>query len=191
MVKGLILTGGKSTRMGFDKYAITYRGKPHYLYLAEQLGLLEIPVALSCSLEQVQSLDTDLPLIPDRYPDTGPMGGILSAMEAFANSTFLVIACDLPFISADAINKLLTHRDDRYHATLYQRTEGWYESAFAIYEPSCYGLLAAQHRSGNYKLQQALKKLNVNALPVESNKIFYNVNTTDDLEAFRSGQDLE
>ena len=83
MICGLILVGGKSIRMGFDKYKIGYRGVPQYQYLQSLFSEMGMQSYLSVSRDQKPDLLTENNLIVDAYESRGPIGGILSAMYQF------------------------------------------------------------------------------------------------------------
>ena len=49
----------------------------------------------------------DLPIVGDRYPGEGPVGGLLTALHHFADGHVMVVACDLPALSATAVDRML------------------------------------------------------------------------------------
>lgn len=185
-MRGLILTGGKSKRMGFEKYQISYHEQAQYLYLAEQFKKLGLPCLISCNAGQKQSFDPRLPVITDQYENCGPMGGILSGMNALPGEALLVIACDLPMITSGAISKLLNSRAENCDATVYQLEDSdILETTFAIYEPSARSFLTESHRDGEYKLQKALQQMQLKVLQPDDKSLFLNVNTQEDLDRFK------
>lgn len=76
---GLVLAGGKSTRMGEDKGLISYFGLEHRIYLAKLLAPFCEKTYISCQEVQLSdNLDGYNPLI-DLVPSKGPMSGLISA----------------------------------------------------------------------------------------------------------------
>ena len=132
---GLVLNGGKSTRMGFEKGQIMYHGQPQRDYLVElleqvcDLVFLGMGKGQACSTAKFRCIeDTDL--------CKGPLNGILSAYEKHPNVAWLVLACDLPFVDLSALQKLFNERDMSKMATAYAHQNGHVpEPLFAIWEP--------------------------------------------------------
>ncbi|WPQ63756.1 NTP transferase domain-containing protein [Chitinophaga sancti] len=114
---GLILCGGRSLRMQQDKSQLDYHGVPQWQYLYQLLAPLTEKVFLSCRADQ--QLDTALPVITDSVGDAGPATGILSAHAAFPENAWLVLACDLPLISAQSLELLVASRDISKEATAF------------------------------------------------------------------------
>ena len=96
---GLILAGGYSRRMGQDKALLDFHGKAQVEHI---YGLLQKYCA-SVFLSKRSDQDTykNLAYIDDssEFSHHGPLGGILSAMKKYPQADWLVMACDLPFIS--------------------------------------------------------------------------------------------
>jgi molybdopterin-guanine dinucleotide biosynthesis protein A len=144
---GLVLAGGRSRRMGRDKAALAYQdGVPHARRTADLLSEVCERVFVSCRADQVESIEdpalASLPAsvtrIPDRFEVSGPLNGILSALAAHPNAAFLVVACDLPFLSAEALATLVARRDPAKAMTVFENParDNFLEPLCAIYEPS-------------------------------------------------------
>ncbi|WP_343689910.1 NTP transferase domain-containing protein [Chitinophaga sp.] len=114
---GLILCGGRSLRMQQDKSQLDYHGLPQWQYLYQLLAPLTDQVYLSCRVDQ--QLDTDLPVIVDSVEEAGPATGILSAFKAFPGRAWLVLACDLPLVSAQSLSLLVSKREVNKEATAF------------------------------------------------------------------------
>ena len=141
-LKGLVLAGGKSQRMGTDKGAITYHGKPQRLYAADLLADFCSEVYISCRPDQTDSLGAAYPLLPDRFLGLGPFGAITTAFLADPNQAWLVVACDLPLLDEQAIRQLVDARNPSKFATAFQSPVNEFpEPLIAIWEPRCYPVL--------------------------------------------------
>ena len=103
---GLVLAGGKSTRMGRDKGLLSYHDKPQREYLYEQMRPLCRDVYLSIRPEQKDSLPEGFASIADENIYRGPLNGLLSAHHAFPEAAWLVVACDLPFLGSGDLRRL-------------------------------------------------------------------------------------
>lgn len=149
-LKGLILAGGKSLRMGKDKGLIQYHGQAQREYAYHLLNQLTNATFLSIRKDQVASLDADVNYIIDEDLYKGPLNGILSAHLQHPDAAWLVLACDMPFVNAESIAKLINERDVIMGATAYASLESKLpEPLFAIWEPEALTEIRAYLDSGN------------------------------------------
>lgn len=141
---GLVLAGGKSSRMKTDKSLLEYHGRSQTKYCFDLLSQLCESVFLSNRNDQ-SGLPShkDLPQIHDTFLNMGPLDGILTAMARYPHAAWLVLACDLPFVDKDVLSVLLEKRDPSKIATAYRSTnDDLPEPLCAIYEPrSIFSLL--------------------------------------------------
>ncbi|MDQ3000765.1 MAG: NTP transferase domain-containing protein, partial [Fibrobacterota bacterium] len=137
---GMVLGGGRSSRMRTDKASLAYHGKPQTVHCLELLSAHCAQSFLSCRADQAgQPGFEGLPQIHDAFLDMGPLGGILSAFKAHRHAAFLVVACDLPFLDAYSLAALVAGRDPFKIATAFAGPQnGLPEPLCAIYEPRCY-----------------------------------------------------
>lgn len=134
-VKGLVLSGGKSTRMGIDKGLIKYHGIPQREYLYELLKLVCHAPYMSVREDQVPEFNDGYDLIIDRNEYKGPYNGLLSAHHHDPEASWLVLACDLPLMDQAALKQLLGERDPKRVATAFTtRDSGLPEPLCAIWE---------------------------------------------------------
>ncbi len=135
---GLVLTGGRSRRMQTDKALLEYAGRTQ---LQRMLDLLHGRVAASFLSVRADQRDDPAraghPLIVDLAPDLGPIGGIQAALHAHRDHAWLVLACDLPFLTAATLDHLIARRDPTRPATAYLSShDGLPEPLCAIFEPA-------------------------------------------------------
>jgi molybdopterin-guanine dinucleotide biosynthesis protein A len=134
---GLILAGGASTRMGRDKATLQYHGRAQLEWAFELLDSVCEKTFVSVRPDQSNELTrAKLPQIVDLQPGIGPIAGISAALEAHPDKAWLVLACDLPFLSLDTLENLVAQRDPSRMATAYRSThDGLPEPLCAIWEP--------------------------------------------------------
>jgi molybdopterin-guanine dinucleotide biosynthesis protein A len=134
---GLVLSGGKSTRMGTDKGLITYHnGIPQREYLYHLLEEVCDSTFMSVREEQVSELPSDLQYILDEDIFKGPFNGILSAHRKYPDVAWLVLACDLPLLNITALKELIAARNAVCFATAFAQKENPLpEPLCAIWEP--------------------------------------------------------
>jgi molybdenum cofactor guanylyltransferase len=113
---GVVLSGGKSSRMGNDKGLLLKDGTSWVKDCLDKIERLGVPVSISINSSQAEQyssiVDPEL-LIVDHVPVNGPLGGILSVHDKFPNHDLVVVACDLPDLSTDLIKDLINEYDER------------------------------------------------------------------------------
>jgi molybdopterin-guanine dinucleotide biosynthesis protein A len=136
--------------MQADKAALTYQGRPQLERAVELLSRHVAPVFVSVrSGQAVDPARAHHPLIIDTVAGEGPIVGILSAFAQHPEAAWLVVACDLPFLSDAALAQLIGARDPAAFATAYRSAhDGLPEPLCAIWEPRALQALAAYHAEG-------------------------------------------
>ena len=141
-LNGLVLTGGKSTRMNSDKSKLEYHGRPQWEYLKNLMNEFTDTTYVSCRKDQEHEFATTANTIIDSINDLGPYGGILSAFREHPDTAWLTIACDIPLLSPDGLNKLVQNRNTSKIATaFYNETTEFPEPLITIWEPKAYPVL--------------------------------------------------
>jgi len=182
---GLVLAGGRSTRMGADKAALCYRGETQ---LDSSLRLLRPWCArIYCSIRPEQASRPPyswVAQIHDRF-DAGPLGGVLCAMEAYPDASWLVIACDLPYLEPATVHDLVLARNARRPVTAFLRDDGQPEPLCAIYEPMSQVFLAVEFHSGRGSLRASLGRANANLLTLAERWRLESVNCPEERDVAR------
>ncbi len=147
---GLVLSGGKSTRMGTDKGLIEYHGVPQREYLYHILSQVCEDTFISLREEQEDELPAVMKTIVDLNEFKGPYNGLLSAHKKYPEVAWLVLACDLPLMDLDALNELISQRDSTKQATAFALKENPLpEPLCAIWEPLALQQSVTYLESGN------------------------------------------
>ncbi len=136
---GVVLTGGKSERMGQDKGLINYHGLSQREYLYHLLDGFTEKTFMSCRPDQKSEYDGKFMVIPDSISGLGPFGALLSAFREYPNHALLVVACDIPLIDREAINALIYSRNPSKIATAFFNQEtNFPDPLLTIWEPKAY-----------------------------------------------------
>jgi len=177
-LNGLVLTGGRSTRMGSDKSQLIYHGKPQRDHLAELLAPYCEAVFWSVNAEQAVELGyAKQPIVIDRFDFPGPLNGVLSAFAQDASVAWLVVACDMPLLTSQSLDALLKGRNPAKLATVFYDSDGRFpEPLLGIYEPTFYPVLLQVMAAGYYSPRQALQQNDVQLLTVPDIHELANVN---------------
>lgn len=183
---GIILSGGKSRRMGKEKGLCHFRGKALIAYAIETLQPLcdELIISANNKLDEYQLLD--FPVVSDEMAETGPIGGLFSCLNKSKNAINLVISCDTPFVTQEVYHELLKYIGD-YQAVVPIHENGFVEPLTAVYHRSCLPEVQRQLLAGKYKMMDLLDRINTKYVPVNSQipglktSIFHNLNNPEDL----------
>jgi molybdenum cofactor guanylyltransferase len=180
-VFGLILAGGISRRMNRDKAALKYQGKTQ-LDRAFELASRHV-TQVFVSVRADQTLDptrAQRPMIVDSAGE-GPIAGIRSALAAHPKAAWLVLACDLPYLSDAALDYLLRQRDAAAFATSYTSAhDGLPEPLCAIWEPSAAEALADYQAGGGHCPRKFLIRHGARLLEPQDTRALENVNTPEE-----------
>jgi len=186
VVNGLVLAGGKSRRMGFDKGAVNWHGKEQRYYMADLLKSFCKEVFISCRADQQKEIDSNYLSLPDTFTDLGPYGAILSAFREKPDSAWLVIACDLPLMDENALQYLVNNRNASSVATAYKSPQNEFpEPLITIWEPKSYPLLLSFLAQGYSCPRKVLINSDVTLLNSENTEALTNVNTPEELERIK------
>ena len=181
---GLILAGGRSRRFGRDKAALEVRGEA----LLDRTARLLAPHVekLFVSVRPGQTDDPlrrQYPLIVDRSAGQGPAAGLLAAHALEPGAAWLVLACDLPNLSARALDELCHARDPGGVAVAHAAPDGQPEPLCAIYEPATLTQFAREaERGGSLSPRDFLAASGAKLLPTSRTGLLANINSPGDLK---------
>jgi molybdenum cofactor guanylyltransferase len=179
---GLVLAGGRSTRMRADKAALTYQGQTQLERAMALLGALLPRTFVSVRADQAADpLRARFERIVDRRENIGPIAGVLAAQAAHPHAAWLVLACDLPLLDRASLEYLLRARDPERHATAYRSShDGLPEPLCAIYEPASAAALTAHLAAGRNCPRKFLLSADVKLIDEPHPRALDNINTPED-----------
>jgi molybdopterin-guanine dinucleotide biosynthesis protein A len=194
-VAGIILAGGQATRMGRDKANLPLGELTLLLYTAQALAQVCAPVVVVVDRRDRYRLPEKLLILEDAYPNAGPLGGILTALETLPEGYHLVTACDMPRLRAETLRLLL--REAQGYDAAAPEIAGRLEPLCAVYHTRCLPLLKERFDSGERALHRALRRVSLRRVaeaqlrsvdPDLSSLI--NVNTPEDYRSLIEGENL-
>lgn len=188
LLNGLVLAGGHSLRMGRDKGAMDWHGKPQREYVADLLAPLCAETFISCRAGQETALQSAYPALTDTFADLGPYGAILSAFRHAPDRAWLVVACDLPLLDAATLDFLLNNRRPLHTATAFESPfDQMPEPLITIWEPKSYAVLLSFLAQGYSCPRKVLLNSDAQILKAESPEKLTNVNTPEEAAQIRTG----
>jgi molybdopterin-guanine dinucleotide biosynthesis protein A len=195
MWSAAILAGGQARRFGgADKGALLVEGRT---ILARQLDTLTA-VANEILLVGGRDVPDDVRVqsIADRVPGCGPLGGLHAALSESHGSATVIVACDMPYLSAPFLRHLLSLTDDADAVVPF--TERGYHPLCAAYTRACLVPAAARLADRRFKMTELFQDLRVRAVTIREietfgapERLLANVNTPADysgLEVFHGHQ---
>jgi molybdopterin-guanine dinucleotide biosynthesis protein A len=175
---GLVLAGGRGSRLGRDKGSLIYHGVPQVRWALDLLGDLCARAFVSVRPEQArQPLYRALPLIEDVRQSAGPATGLAAAMQRFPQVAWLVMAADMPLLTRSPLARLVAERAPALLATAYCHSDGTPEPLCAIWEPAAWSKLIERWPGGGVSLRRLLELGPARLLDPERAEVLTSVNT--------------
>lgn len=182
-MNGLLLVGGKSTRMGSNKSELTFRNGQTQRERGVEL-LRSVCDQVFVSTRKDTGEDNT---IVDAFGEIGPLGAIASAQQAHPESTWLVLACDLPLLEISHLQTLVDGRNSSLDATYFSSaTDGFPEPLCTIWEPSSKETVRNAVDAGKRCPRSVLSNLHGKALPSLGLWPLANINTEADAMEIRA-----
>ena len=182
---GLVLAGGRSSRMGADKAALRVDGRTQ---LEQAMALLAPHVARAfVSVRRDQRADPlrgGFEQIEDTRENLGPIAGIIAALERFPDSAWLVLACDLPLLDAATLAFLVRERAPARLATAFRSShDALPEPLCAVWEPGSRAALTAYVERGKSCPRKFLIGADVHLIDEPNPRALDNANTPEEYAA--------
>ena len=188
MWSAAILAGGRARRLGGRDKAALQVGPS--AILERQLAILRTIVdrILIVANDEMRYAGCGVPVVCDEVPEAGPLGGLYTAIRAAGTPRTLVIACDLPFLPATFLSRLITDSHD-VDVVLPRSSDG-FQPLCATYSDSAGVKLGLQIEAGVRKVIDAVRGADgllirelgpAEVAPYDRHgRLFFNVNTPDD-----------
>jgi molybdopterin-guanine dinucleotide biosynthesis protein A len=115
MITGIVLAGGRSTRMGQDKASLVFGDETLLARSIRLVGSVADEVLVVARVSQGGSdpfLGLPVPVVFDPIEDLGPLAGIAAGLEASRTELNLIVACDMPLVNPAVLRRLLDLREE-------------------------------------------------------------------------------
>lgn len=187
-VYGLLLAGGRSRRMQQDKAKLKIHAEPQLRHAYALLNEACDRAYVSTRPGQAgDELFGELPRIEDRIAGVGPLGGILSAQMEHPGAAWLVMACDLPFVTREVLRQIRAMRNPTRLATAFCSTkDALPEPLCAVYEPKSHVRLLNFLGMGVHCPREILMHSRTWLLDLSEPHALDNLNTPEDVAAARA-----
>jgi len=192
LLKAAILIGGRSRRMGRPKHLLTVDERTlRATWLEHTVEIVHPLVAETVLLGQgeVPSCCATLRRISDIEGISGPLAGILAAMRSEPETDWLVLACDMPAISTEAVRWVLEQGTVENRGVVPRLSaRNWYEPLFALYNYRSLELFEALYAAEGGRIGRVARHPEIAnpIVPRELRVAWRNVNTPEELQLFYS-----
>jgi len=194
-VAAFILAGGASVRMGCNKGLIKFAGEPLIVKTARLLKPLVSRVTVIGPVGPYRRLG--LHAVADQIPGVrkvsayqGPLAGIVTALSMTSSPWNLILACDLPYLTGEWIELLLSRAMQSSAQAFLPRAPGGLEPLAAVYRRDAYVTLAEAFRNGVRKVTDALALIPVETIALQdfgglgqNGLVLKNMNTPEDFKS--------
>lgn len=192
---GFVLAGGASSRFGQDKALVTFGGETLLVRLCTLVGRETRPVAVIGAPEKYAIAGA--PCIPDQWPGEGPLGGIVTALEATSRSGEgsawnLIVGCDMPFLTREWLAYLVERAMASAGEVVVPKSRHGLEPLCACWRTDAASTLRRAFEQGTRKVTEAMKHLRMEILDEthwtrfdSAGRLFWNMNTPADYEEAR------
>ena len=187
MLTVCIQAGGQSSRMGQDKALKPFLGRPLIQRVVDRLSPIANELIVTTNRPEDYAF-LNLPLFADLRPGRGALGGLYTAIASAKHPLVAVVACDMPFASAnllEAASQLLLREEVD---VVIPRSEEGYEPLHAVYRrATCLPAIEAAIDEDQWKVVAWFPRVKVHALSPDEVKrydlvglAFWNVNTPEE-----------
>jgi molybdenum cofactor guanylyltransferase len=180
----IILAGGQSLRMGKDKALILYLGKPLISYSIDLALNFTRNIIISSNRDELNILG--FPVVHDIYPIRAPLAGIHAGLTFSDTEWNLVLGCDMPNISLQVVNYLLSNLDEKVKLVLPEH-DGYLEPLCGFYHKSLKIIIESNIKRNLLSPLDLLKSVHDRIIKMDDTLkddisfIFKNVNARNDL----------
>ena len=180
-ITGIVLAGGKSTRMGTDKGFLLLKNKPFIHYSIDALKPLVSEILI---VSDNPDYDTfGFKRVNDITKDAGPVSGIYSGLETSSTQYNLILSCDIPLITSEILKKLIECIDDTSDIIQIE-CKGKTMPLIALYKRQCMKVFNKLLQEDERRLRVVVSQCNVKNMPIniKEHYVTTNVNTKDEFK---------
>ena len=190
---GYVIAGGASRRFGADKALVEFAGRTLLSRMCELVAATTGSAHVVAPAGRYSS--HGLSLVEDRWPDQGPLGGIITALRATQGSGSgeewnLMVSCDMPFLTREWLEYLAASAAASGAEVVVPRSTYGLEPLCACWRTSAVTKLQAAFDEGVRKVTDAMKRLRTEILDEtrwkrfdSAGRLFWNLNTPQDYQA--------
>jgi len=180
-ITGIILAGGKSSRMGSDKGFVMYKNKAFIQHIIEAIQPLVQDIIIVSNNPDYDIFK--LKRVHDLIENAGPLAGVYTGLNYTTTQNNLVVSCDVPLINTETLKKLTENIDDSIDV-IQLESLGKTMPLIAMYKKQCKDICLTLLQEGERRLRVALNNLKVKTIILNKKQEKYttNINTPSNLK---------
>lgn len=171
-ITGIVLAGGKSSRMGTDKSFMLYNGKPLIQHAIDVIKPLCNRVVISSNKNVYEF--TECEVWPDLFDIQAPIVGIYSCLKRSTTNINIVLSCDMPLIQTSLFTNLLAVSETS--DIVVPIHDNFMEPLSGIYKRTLIPALEETIAGNRYKMHSFIQMNSFYALEIKPSHGFYNSN---------------
>lgn len=181
-ITGIILAGGKSSRMGSEKGLVLLHNKPFIQYTIEALQPLVDEIIIISSNPDYDIFGVKR--IKDIIPDSGPIAGLHTGLTYSSTKNNLVVSCDVPLLTTSLLKTLLLYARKDYDIIQFEADRKTIP-LIALYKKHCANKCEKLLITGERRLRKLVMALNTKTISIaeKDHVLVTNMNTIEDLKA--------
>ena len=181
-ITGIILAGGKSSRMGTDKGLLPYNGKLFIEHIIDAMRPLTNDMLIVSNNPNYDQFK--IPRVEDLIPDAGPLAGVYTGLSHSNTTDNLVLSCDVPLIQTTILTQLISGNDN-LHDIIQVASQGKTMPLIALYKKPCSSTFKTLLENGERRLRTAVSHMKTKtiALKPELDPYVKNINNRTQLDA--------
>lgn len=182
-VTGVVLAGGGSTRFGSDKARAVVADWRMIDRVVETLSSVCPDVLVSVGTDAPDYALADVRYVPDSISDGGPLAGIHAALLLAEAPWLLVVACDMPFVTPQALEAILDARSPQVDAVVARDHDGRLHPLLGCYRRELLPALSKYLETGRRSVRAFVSELRATTVEFDAEGPLRNINTPDDLKS--------
>ncbi len=184
-ITAIILTGGKSSRMGSDKGLLLLNDKTFVGRIIDAVKPLVKKVVLVGSNPKYDEFG--LKRYRDVIPNCGPLGGIFTGLFYTETEDNLILSCDVPLITSEVLQHLLESSDSEADVNQLE-SKGETMPLVALYKKDCMHACLDELKKGERRMRTVVEKWKIKTIKLDPSMepFVRNINTPAELEAIRN-----
>ncbi|EOI02675.1 hypothetical protein UAY_00922 [Enterococcus moraviensis ATCC BAA-383] len=166
--------------MGFDKSLLQIDGEFMLLRTIKQLKkIFPESLLVTNKRNKFPQIFSQIEIVEDHYPEKGPLGGLVTALENCETEFLFVVACDIPNLNIDLIRRMATFIAS-YDVVICVQ-DNRLEPLFTFYHRSCLPILKQQLTTNDWRIKKQFDRFLVKEILLDSSVRLKNVNSPKEL----------
>ena len=183
-ITGVILAGGKSSRMKTNKAFVTINNKMLIKYIIEVFKKRNYEIIISGNKSTYEFLGYTV--IEDNYKEIGPIAGIESALSYSKNKYIIFSSCDTPFID----EQMLIEMEKKAHGydIVVPTVNNFIQPMNGLYNKALHNRIVKFIKSGKSSPRDFIKTCNYKPIPIKNKESLLNINTPEELRKIQKSK---